>query len=252
MNKFHISLFLVFILNPIFNISILAQPNNKQVAGWNYPKLNTAVNESYMRKAEKEMILEINKVRSNPKKYAEEIEPFLDKAEERLRKYGKGTRFAIIETTVGQSEKVDTTWLFENEEEVKAIQSLIKKLKNMMPLSVLQPSKGIYNAARNHAIDQIPTGDINHIGTDNSMPWDRIMKSAPTMKNGNENIACGSENARDVVIQLLIDKGIPGYGHRKTLLDYRWTHCACYYAGTIPKGLSCTYWIQNFGTIHTL
>ncbi|MBK9358851.1 MAG: hypothetical protein IPN08_15955 [Bacteroidales bacterium] len=254
--KIHFSLLLLLIFNPFFYKSTTAQPAAKPVVGWNYQKLNTAVNETYMTKAEKEMILEINKVRSNPKKYAEEIEPLFEKAVQRLKTYGKGVRSATYQTTIytadnRKSEKVDTIWLFKNEEEVKAIESLIKHLNHLRPLSVLQPSNGIYLAARKHAIDQVPSGSINHVGTDNSWPWDRIRKSAPTMKEGNENIACGSENARDIVIQLLIDSGIPGYGHRETLLDSRWTHCACYCVGKIPKGISCTYWIQNFGTIYS-
>ena len=30
--------------------------------------------------------------------------------------------------------------------------------------------------------------------------------------------------ARDIVIQLLVDSGIPGYGHRYNLLDPAWTY----------------------------
>jgi uncharacterized protein YkwD len=43
---------------------------------------------------------------------------------------------------------------------------------------------------------------------------------------GNENIAGNSMEivtARDIVIQLLVDSGIPGYGHRYNLLDPAWT-----------------------------
>ena len=63
---------------------------------------------------------------------------------------------------------------------------------------------------------------------------------------GNENIAGNSKvstNARDIVIQLLIDSGIPGYGHRYNLLDAGWTHVAC--KGELYKGMH--WWIQNFG-----
>lgn len=253
--KISLPLFLFIVCMPAFYLPIPAHPQTKPNAGWDYRKLNTAAYETYMTKAEKEMILEINKVRSDPAKYALEIEPLLAKAEERLKKYGKGTRSAIYTTTHLTIDnksrvKVDTTWYFENEEEVKAIESLLKKLNRSKPLSNLQPSKKIYFAARDHAIDQVPTGDIQHIGTDNSWPWDRIRRSDPKMKAGNENIACGPENARDIVIQLLIDSGIPGYGHRETLLDYRWTQCACYCASKIPDGMNCTYWIQNFGSVN--
>ena len=85
-----------------------------------------------------------------------------------------------------------------------------------------------------------------HTGTDGSHPWDRITLFSPTMVFGNENIAGNSKEpitARDIVIQLLVDDGIPGYGHRYNLLDPHWTHIAC--KGKLVKGMS--WWIQNFG-----
>lgn len=251
---------LLFVLTSIFfslsNLSLHAQNRQTSVTSWNLAKLNTASNETYMTTAEKEMILEINKLRSDPAKYADYIKPYLKDAVEKLNKYGKGPRNYSIETSYitinnKQTTKVDTTWHYQNEEEVRAIESLMNKLNRIPPLSILLPSNGIYNAARKHAMDQIPTGDIDHVGTDGSWPWDRIKKAAPTMKEANENIACDTGTAREVVIQLLIDAGIPGYGHRETLLNSHWTHCACYCVGKIPKGLNCTYWIQNFGSIHT-
>ena len=248
--------FSVILFSIVFHWTLQAQTHHGEVSAWNVAKLNTAVNESYMTVQEKDMILEINKLRSNPKKYAEGLEHFLDKAKERLKNVGKGARNYSVRTSYSSSnnsrvEAYDTTWNYENEEEVKAIKSLILKLNTLSPLSILLPSNGIYVAAKKHAIDQIPTGEIDHIGTDGSRPWDRIKKTAPSMKESSENIACGEDNARAIVIQLLIDSGIPGYGHRENLLNPHWTHCACYHVGHIAKDLSCCYWIQNFGTVYS-
>jgi len=225
---------------------------------WDIKKLNTAVAASYMKNNEKEMILEINKLRSNPGKYAEILYPYLVKAKYNLQKYGKGPRNYSLTSTyttdytsggTKQVVKIDTTWHYINEEEVRAIESLIVELKAMKPLTILKPSKGIYLAAKTHALDQKPTGTINHMGTDGSWPWDRIKKYAPEMREGNENIACGENNAMEVVIQLLIDSGIPGYGHRKTLINPEWTHCACYCVGVVNENVNCTHWIQDFGAV---
>jgi len=62
--------------------------------------------------------------------------------------------------------------------------------------------------------------EIGHQGSDGSWPWDRILKFSPQMITGNENLAgrFPEPTARDIVIQLLIDSGIPDYGHRKTCL----------------------------------
>lgn len=66
------------------------------------------------------------------------------------------------------------------------------------------------------------------------------------MSFGNENIAgkYPEPSPRDVVIQLLIDSGIPGYGHRYNLLDPQWEYGACV-SGGMHEGMY--WWIQNFG-----
>jgi len=66
------------------------------------------------------------------------------------------------------------------------------------------------------------------------------------MSFGNENIAGNSAaivTARDIVIQLLVDSGIPGYGHRNNLLDPAWTYVACKH----ELFIGMHWWIQNFG-----
>ena len=131
---------------------------------------------------------------------------------------------------------------------MKALSTLVTDLKKLKPLTVLQPDSGIYAAARKHAADQnLHEWKLLHTGSDGSLPWDRIRHFSPAMVFGNENIAGNSGHAspRDIVIQLLVDAGIPGYGHRYNLLDPNWTHVACswdYYNNYMH------WWIQNLGT----
>jgi uncharacterized protein YkwD len=69
---------------------------------------------------------------------------------------------------------------------------------------------------------------------------------SPTKSFGNEKIAGNSAEkvtAREIIIQSLLDSGIPGYGHRYNLLDSAWTYCAC--RQELFKGIH--WWIQNFG-----
>ena len=214
--------------------------------------LNTAKNCSYMKTDEKEMIYEINRVRSNPKSYLQYIEPLLTRTKATMKKYGKGEKnYSITRTTFGSGDtkttKEDTVWHYRTEEEVKALTSLINDLKKLKPLSVLQPDSGIYNAARKHAADNdAHQWQLWHTGSDGSMPWDRIRKFSPSMENGNENLAgqYPEPTARDIMLILLIDSGIPGYGHRYNLLNSKWTHAACVSAG-LKEGIY--QWIQNFG-----
>ena len=214
--------------------------------------LNTAKNCRYMSVAEREMIYEINRVRSNPRSYLQYLEPLLKDANYKLETYGKGERnysltFSSSVKNGKEIKTVDTTWHYTYVEEVKAITTLIDDLKKLKPLRVLQPDSGIYNAATKHAKDQDDhKWQLMHTGSDGSAPWDRILQYSPAMSFGNENIAGNSRpntTARDIVIQLLVDDGIPGYGHRYNLLDPSWTHVAC--KGELYEGMH--WWIQNFG-----
>lgn len=215
--------------------------------------LNTAKNCLYMKPEEREMIYEINRVRSNPRSYLQYIEPMLKEAQTYLKQYGKGdSNYSVTYTEAPSSNgksrmKTDTVWHFTREENVRALTTLVNDLKTLKPLSVLRPDSGIYAAARKHAADNTKHNwKLMHTGSDGSHPWDRITKYAPSMRFGNENIAGNSENppARGIVIQLLVDAGIPGYGHRYNLLDPQWTHAGC----TVEKQSEYMWWwVQNFG-----
>ena len=87
---------------------------------------------------------------------------------------------------------------------------------------------------------------LGHRGSDGSWPWDRIKEYSYRMKDGNENLAGAfpQPTVRQVVIQLLIDAGIPNYGHRHNLLNPKWTNVACY-SGGLKAGMY--QWIQDFG-----
>lgn len=218
----------------------------------NNDSLNTAKDCLYMTPEEREMIREINLVRCNPPAYLQYIQPMLSTAQETLKKYGKGSKnYSLTFTTStanGKSrQKIDTTWHFVNEEEVKALQTLVNDLKKLKRMPALLPDSGIYKAAKKHAADQhAHDWKLMHTGSDGSDPWDRITKFSPGMSFGNENIAAqsGFPSVRDIVIQLLVDSGIPGYGHRYNLLDPQWTHAGC--TAENYKG-SMYWWIQDFG-----
>ena len=222
---------------------------------WKIEHLNTARTVSYMKPIEKAMILELNMVRSDPKRYAESLEEELVKAKRILDRFGRGSAHYALSTLYTtdangvETMKIDTIWHYSNEEDYLAIKTLIDTLKNMDPMPILQPHKGIYAAATKHAKDQAQTGDVDHRGTDGSWPTERILAKAPDMFDGNENIAAKFKSgedvsAKEIVIQLLIDTGIPGYGHRYNILDKRWTHTGCVYAGYIG---GMHYFVQNFG-----
>lgn len=219
---------------------------------WEDSLIYTANDEDYLSEDEKEMIAEINRVRTNPKAYLKFIQPLLKEAVKRLKNEGRGSKHFSIRTTYrnGRASK-KRIYFYQNEEEVKALKTLVYDLENLGNLNALKPSYGIHKALKKHARDQKPRGDIDHLGTDGSWPNDRITKYAKEMETGNENIAGLTRSTpRAIVIQLLVDEGIEGYGHRYNMLDPQWTHCSCISVGKITKDAwAMDYWIQNFGKI---
>lgn len=215
--------------------------------------MNTAVACMYMTPEEREMIYEINRVRHDPTSYLQYLVPMLKDAAHQLKVNGKGEKnYSVTYSTTSANGKnlgsIDTTWHYTNEEDVKALSTLIDDLKKLKRLSILLPDSGIYLAAKKHAADQqAHDWKLLHTGSDGSSPVDRIMLFSPAMGWGNENIGgrygYASSTPRDMVLQLLIDAGIPGYGHRYNLLNTQWTHVAC----SIEKFKGMYWWIQEFG-----
>ena len=214
---------------------------------------NTAVNCVYMSPEEREMIHEINRVRYDPSSYLQYLLPMLKEAAQQLKVNGKGEKnYSVTYSSTSQNGKnlasIDTTWHYTNEENVKALTTLMDDLKKLKRLSILLPDSGIYLAAKKHAADQqAHDWKLLHTGSDGSEPWDRIKLFSPSMGGANENIGgrygYASSTPRDMIIQLLIDAGIPGYGHRYNILNHLWTHVAC----SIEKFKGTYWWIQEFG-----
>jgi len=185
----------------------------------NLPSTNTGSNDeaTSMTGQEMEMVNEINLLRSNPSGYIQYVDAYVN---EQRRTGG----FPVDQSVVNE---------------------LKSELRQLGALSILSPSQCVYQAAKNHGIDQKPTGDVNHEGRDGSWPWDRVRRACSNMQDGNENLVAGTPSVRTAVILLLIDEGIPSRGHRKTLLKPEWRYVGCYNIGTV--GSFPHYWVQNFG-----
>jgi len=168
---------------------------------WGQSTLNTAINADYISSIEKEVILEVNKVRSNPSRYAEEyLVPY--------RQYYNGHDLEIP----GQITVVTN-------EGIKPLDECIAQLKNSKPVPLLTPEKGMCHSARDHAVDQGKTGKTGHDGSDGSSMNGRLNRYGRWSSLIGENIDYGNGTAREIVISLLIDDGVSSRGHRKNLLN---------------------------------
>ena len=192
-----------------------SQPQPDRTKPTSNPNAPQPAAASYMKSEELAMIDEVNLVRSNPAGYIPYIEEYKAKI---LRGEGFGSAAVCDE--------------------------LIAELRNTPARSVLKPRECLYRAARNHGEDQRPTGSVDHVGTDGSYPWDRVLRGCPELTDGNENLVGGPSTVRESVIILLIDDGIPSRGHRKTMLQKEWQYLACYKIGKV--GIMPNSWVQKY------
>lgn len=127
--------------------------------------------------------------------------------------------------------------------EMKAVDELVRQLQYQKPLPVLSPDESLYLVAKGHGEDIKGQGAIVHRGSDGSTPISRIQDS--TAYTGAENLVAGGRTIRETVIMLLVDANDRmGRSHRKTLLNPAWTYIACYSVGKVGD-LSNT-WVQLF------
>ncbi|MCR5401868.1 MAG: CAP domain-containing protein [Treponema sp.] len=170
---------------------------NIDTSVWNLKKLDTARNVSYLSELEKDIILETNMARSNPKKYCEMyIEPRKKNFDKKI--YHEGSR--NIKTNEG----------------VSVVKEAVRFLKKQKPVQILNPSFGLTQSARDHAISQSKTKQTGHNGTDGSTPFKRI-KRYGSYKTAGENITYGVNSAWEIVANLIIDDGVKDRGHRKNI-----------------------------------
>ncbi len=147
-----------------------------------------------------DVLLELNLARQNPSQYAAVLE--------QLRPLYNGVYLA----RPGQV-------LLVTKEGVNALNEAIRFLKTVKPVSVLRLSKGMSLAALDHVHEQGWNGNTGHRGTDGSTPDKRLARYGTWMYTMGENISYGCDNARDVVIDLIVDDGVPDRGHRKNIFN---------------------------------
>ena len=166
-----------------------------------------------------DIIAEINYARTNPKDYA------LKRVTSRLKTYkGKDMRDLdgrIIATHEGAA----------------PCKECINALKKQKPLPPLTMDKFLNRASGMLVRDQQNTGRTGHEGSDGSSPWDRMERAGFKGRKMGENVTYGSLNAIDIVLDLMIDDGVPDRGHRKNFLDPDFDRIGVAYA----QGGKCAY-----------
>jgi uncharacterized protein YkwD len=108
-----------------------------------------------------------------------------------------------------------------------ALDEAIRFLQNAQPLPPLTLSRGMSRAAADHCADQA-AGAFGHEGKDRSHAGQRIARYGNFSGGWGENISYGKSSARDVVLALIIDDGLPTRKHRKNIFnpDYNFAGAA--------------------------
>ena len=74
-------------------------------------------------------------------------------------------------------------------------------------------------ACRDHVMDSGPKGSTGHNSTDGTTSWQRLEKYGRYARGASENISYGRKTGVDIVMALLIDDGVAGRGHRKSMTN---------------------------------
>ena len=146
------------------------------------------------------VLQELNLARTNPQTYARILEDYRSQFQGRL---------------VKRPGKIDLM----TSEGTAAVDEAIRELKARKPMSPFRISRGMSLAAKDHVKDTGPRGSTGHSGSDGSKPFDRMNRHGKWLRSAGENISYGNDEGRQVVIQLIVDDGVAGRGHRRNIFN---------------------------------
>lgn len=175
--------------------------------GWDLASLDTAARAEYMSEQERQQFVLLNKVRSNPKLFAMLYLSYLK---------GEGP----------------------------AYEEIYQKLLHYPSSKLLNPSKSLYLAAKDHARDLGENGITGHLSTDGGDVKSRLTKYSNNPLYFGENCSYGLTDPLQIVIQLLVDDGVPSRTHRSNILNEGYDQI-----GVSVQPHSCYNWtcVQVFG-----
>ena len=159
----------------------------------------------FLSSAEQAVLDEINLARAQPQAYAAFVEA--------TRKFYNGKSYQ----PPGQSRAIQT---FEG---TSAVDEAVNFLRAAKPLPPLDVARGMSLAARDHVKDLSTNGISGHRGSDGSTPNDRVDRYGEWQSAIGEAIVYKWTTARDAVIGMIVDDGVPSRGHRNSIFDAKYS-----------------------------
>ncbi len=161
---------------------------------WDIDTLDTAREVSFLSDVEKDVILELNKVRTDPGLYAETyLVP--RRVNYNGRYYERPGAIRLL-----------------TREGIRALDECIAELRRTVPVGVLGTKRGLSRSAADHATDQSRTGGTGHTGSDRSSMAERIASdyfSRQGLVIDPEDILItgGSQHGLDLIAKTLLNEG---------------------------------------------
>ncbi len=207
---------IILAISFIITLSLCAQTS--QLSGL---LLNEGVKSAdFLSQLEKDIYAELNFARTNPA-------GFCDK----LKEYKKFYNGNIIEIP-GKIPMMTT-------EGLSAINEAISFLQKQKPIEPLKISKGMSLAARDHVNDTGKKGLLGHSGSNGSQMTDRINKYGKWNITCGENIGYGYDTAFEILMQLIVDDGVKGRGHRKNIYEEKFKVVGLSFGGHSKYNFMC-------------
>src|SRR5438270_11064302 len=120
-----------------------------------------------------------------------------------------------------------------------AIDDAIRFLQTAEPLPPLALSRGMSRAAADHCADQA-NGGFGHEGRDRSHAGQRIARYGNFSRRLGQNISYGKSTARDVVLALIIDDGLPARKHRANIFNPNFNFAGAAFGPHARFGTMCS------------
>jgi uncharacterized protein YkwD len=166
------------------------------------------------------VIREMNLARQNPALYATFLQDLRNQMSSNVLVLPNGTRLRTKEGTA-------------------AIDEAIRFLQSASALSPLAMSPGMSRSAADHCADQ-SNGGFGHAGRDGSNAGQRVARYGSIIGGWAENISYGKSSARDVVLALIIDDGLPARKHRKNIFNPTYTVAGAAFGRHARFGTMCS------------
>ena len=146
------------------------------------------------------VIQQMNRVRTDPQRYADFLET--------CRRYYKDRLLEVP----GQPS-------IHTQEGVAALDEAIRVLRRTSPVAPLDESLALKASAGSFAGEQAQTGGFGHVGRDGSTPFSRMARYGAWLDQAAENVEYGSRSAERIVADLIVDDGNSARGHRRNILN---------------------------------